>query len=38
MSKEIDKGCDDDDAKIRWHISSARMDIKKMSYVAFRSI
>lgn len=36
MSKEIDKDCDDDDIGIRFHISSARMSIKKLSFVAFQ--
>lgn len=36
MAKRIDKGCDDTDARIRFHISSARMGIPKMSYVAFQ--
>lgn len=36
MSKKIDKQCDDNEAGIRFHISSARMAIKKLSYVAFQ--
>ncbi len=36
MSKRIDKQTDDKEAKIRFHISSARMSIKKVSYVAFQ--
>lgn len=36
MTKRIDKGCDDAKAGIRFHISSARMNITKMSFVAFQ--
>ncbi|MEQ1620678.1 MAG: hypothetical protein ABL919_04675 [Methylococcales bacterium] len=36
MSKIIDKHCDDKEAGIRFHISSATMAIKKLSYVAFQ--
>lgn len=36
MSKIIDKHCDDTEAGIRFHISSARMSIKKLSYIAFQ--
>jgi ribosomal protein L37AE/L43A len=36
MTKKIDKGCDDVEAGIRFHISSARMSITKMSFVAFQ--
>ncbi|BBL76884.1 hypothetical protein [Methylomagnum ishizawai] len=36
MSKKIDKGSDDKTAGIRFHISSARMAIGKLSYVAFQ--
>jgi hypothetical protein len=36
MSKRIDKATDDKSAGLRFHISSARMSIDKMSYVAFQ--
>ncbi len=36
MGKRIDKGSDDKGAGIRFHISSARMAIDKVSYVAFQ--
>lgn len=36
MSKRIDKQADDQDAGIRFHMSSARMSIAKVSYVAFQ--
>lgn len=36
MAKKIDKGCDDVEARIRFHMSSARMGITKMSFVAFQ--
>lgn len=36
MAKRIDKDCDDTDAGIRFHISTVRMNITKMSFVAFQ--
>ncbi len=36
MTKRIDRDCDDTVAGIRFHISSARMNITKMSFVAFQ--
>lgn len=36
MTKRIDKDCDDAEAGIRFHMSSARMSITKMSFVAFQ--
>lgn len=36
MPKRIDKQTDDKDAGIRFHMSSARMSIEKISYVAFQ--
>lgn len=36
MAKKIDKDCDDTEAGIRFHISTARMNITKMSFVAFQ--
>jgi hypothetical protein len=36
MTKKIDKDCDDAEVGIRFHISSARMNIAKMSFVAFQ--
>jgi predicted RNA-binding Zn-ribbon protein involved in translation (DUF1610 family) len=36
MAKRIDKNCDDIEARIRFHMSSARMGIMKMSFVAFQ--
>lgn len=36
MSKIIDKSADDKAAGIRFHMSSARMSMKKLSYVAFQ--
>lgn len=36
MAKRIDKDCDDTEARIRFHMSSARMGIIKMSFVAFQ--
>ncbi|RPJ22291.1 MAG: hypothetical protein EHM33_23880 [Chloroflexi bacterium] len=36
MAKKIDKDCDDVEAGIRFHMSSARMGIVKMSFVAFQ--
>jgi rubrerythrin len=36
MAKKIDKGADDVEAGIRFHMSSARMNMAKMSYVAFQ--
>lgn len=36
MSKPIDKDCDDQEAGIRFHTSSARLPIGKVSYVAFQ--
>jgi hypothetical protein len=36
VAKKIDKGSDDEAAKIRFHISSARMSIEKVSFVAFQ--
>ncbi len=38
MPKRIDKQSDDKDARIRFHISSARMSIDKISYVAFQRL
>ncbi|NMM29069.1 MAG: hypothetical protein HHJ12_17770 [Glaciimonas sp.] len=36
MAKRIDKDCDDVEAGIRFHMSSARMGIVKMSFIAFQ--
>ncbi|MDP3008017.1 MAG: hypothetical protein Q8N30_02990 [Methylococcales bacterium] len=36
MSKIINKDCDEDDTGLRFHISSARMGIKRLSFVAFQ--
>jgi hypothetical protein len=36
MAKRIDKDSDDVEAGIRFHISSARMNMAKMSFVAFQ--
>ncbi len=36
MGKRIGKDCDDTEVRIRFHISSARMAIEKMSFVAFQ--
>jgi len=36
VAKKIDKESDDADARIRFHISSARMSIAKVSFVAFQ--
>lgn len=36
MSKRIDKDRDDKEAGIRFHMSSGRMAIDKVSYVAFQ--
>lgn len=36
MSKRIDKNCDNKEAGIRFHASSARLPIDKVSYVAFQ--
>jgi hypothetical protein len=36
MANRIDKGSDDVEAGIRFHVSSARMNMPKMSYVAFQ--
>jgi hypothetical protein len=36
MSQRIDKDADDAEAGIRFHISSARMNMAKMSFVAFQ--
>ncbi|MDD2767125.1 MAG: hypothetical protein PHT19_00230 [Methylococcus sp.] len=36
MSRRITKDCDDKSAGIRFHISSARMSMNKMSFVAFQ--
>jgi len=36
MAKRIDKTVDDVEAGIRFHISSARMNMVKMSFVAFQ--
>jgi predicted RNA-binding Zn-ribbon protein involved in translation (DUF1610 family) len=36
MPRHIDKDSDDKSARIRFHISSARMSIDKMSFVAFQ--
>jgi hypothetical protein len=36
MAKRIDRKADDVEAGIRFHISSARMNMAKMSFVAFQ--
>jgi len=36
MPRRIDKQSDDKDAGIRFHMSSARMSMGKLSYVAFQ--
>jgi len=36
MAKRIDKDGDDTEARIRFHISSARMNMAKLSFVAFQ--
>lgn len=36
MCKPIDKSCDDREAGIRFHTSSASLPIRKVSYVAFQ--
>ena len=33
MARRIDKGCDDTETRIRFHASSARLNMPKMSYV-----